>query len=98
MSSSVFFTEPSSIRSTLKKNTHFKWADVISIDKSGDFIRLLYDTKGRFVLHRLSEEEVTFKLARVNKDDVTKNQVRTCSRFYTIDSLSKNDKVTKINK
>ena len=32
--------------------------DVVSMPASGDIFRLLYDTKGRFVLHRIKEEEV----------------------------------------
>lgn len=39
--------------------------DVISIEGSDDCYRLLYDTKGRFVLHKVSKEEGAFKLARV---------------------------------
>lgn len=42
-------------------------SDVVQIQKSGDLFRLLYNTKGRFVLHRISEEESKFKLCRVNK-------------------------------
>jgi small subunit ribosomal protein S4e len=39
--------------------------DVISIEKSNESFRLLYDSKGRFVLHRISAEEAGFKLLRV---------------------------------
>jgi len=39
--------------------------DVVSMERSGDQFRLLYDTKGRFVLHRISDEEKGFKLCRV---------------------------------
>jgi small subunit ribosomal protein S4e len=39
--------------------------DVVHIQKSGDTFRLLYDTKGRFVLHRITEEEPKYKLCRV---------------------------------
>jgi ribosomal protein S4E len=51
--------------------------DIVEIEKSGDIFRLLYDTKGRFVLHRLrhDSDEKTYKLARVNKDSVTANKV-----------------------
>lgn len=42
-------------------------ADVVQIQKSGDLFRLLYNTKGRFVLHRVLEEEAKFKLCRVTK-------------------------------
>ena len=39
--------------------------DVISIPKTDEQFRLLYDTKGRFVLHRISKEEAGYKLLRV---------------------------------
>ena len=42
-------------------------ADVISIEKSGEHFRLLYDVKGRFAIHRISEEEATYKLLKVRK-------------------------------
>jgi len=41
--------------------------DVISIEKSGEHFRLLYDIKGRFAIHRISEEEATYKLLKVKK-------------------------------
>jgi small subunit ribosomal protein S4e len=41
--------------------------DVIELEKSGDRFRLLMDTKGRFVLHRINKEEATYKLCRVVK-------------------------------
>ena len=31
--------------------------DVITIEKTGENFRLLYDVKGRFAVHRISEEE-----------------------------------------
>lgn len=46
--------------------------DVVELEKSGDQFRMLYDTKGRFVLHKISDEEKQFKLCRVTKLDVTK--------------------------
>jgi len=45
--------------------------DVVSIPKAGDTFRLLYDTKGRFVLHRIQDEEPKYKLCRVNKQEMT---------------------------
>jgi small subunit ribosomal protein S4e len=43
--------------------------DVISIDKSDEHFRMMYDAKGRFVLHRLNSKtlsnENSYKLARV---------------------------------
>lgn len=40
--------------------------DVIEIDKTNEQFRLVYDTKGRFVVHRISPEEATYKLAKVH--------------------------------
>lgn len=45
--------------------------DVISIEKSNDKFRLLYDTKGRFVLHSVPEAEASFKLCRIVGDGVS---------------------------
>jgi len=39
--------------------------DVIDIDKTDEHFRLLYDTKGRFVLHRITKTEAAYKLCRV---------------------------------
>lgn len=39
--------------------------DVISIAKTDENFRLLYDIKGRFVLHRITPEEARYKLCRV---------------------------------
>lgn len=50
-------------------------ADVVEMPKSGDQFRLLYDAKGRFVLHRITDEEKTFKLCRVNRSELTKKAV-----------------------
>jgi small subunit ribosomal protein S4e len=41
--------------------------DVISIEKSGEHFRLLYDIKGRFAIHRITPEEATYKLLKVKK-------------------------------
>jgi len=41
--------------------------DVISIEKSGEHFRLLYDIKGRFTIHRITPEEATYKLCKVRK-------------------------------
>lgn len=41
--------------------------DVISIEKTQDRFRLLYDTKGRFVLRKIAAEEGKFKLSKVSK-------------------------------
>jgi len=41
--------------------------DVVHIDKTDDRFRMLYDVKGRFVLHRITKEESAYKLCRVQK-------------------------------
>lgn len=41
--------------------------DVISIEKTGENFRLVYDTKGRFTVHRISTEEAEYKLAKVKR-------------------------------
>jgi len=41
--------------------------DVISIEKSGEHFRLLYDVKGRFTIHRITPEEATYKLLKVKR-------------------------------
>jgi len=49
--------------------------DVVELEKCGDRFRLLYDTKGRFVLHRINREEAQFKLCRVNKMFISNNKI-----------------------
>lgn len=49
--------------------------DVVTMPASGDQFRLLYDPKGRFVLHRVSDQEKKFKLCRVNDVYVTSKKV-----------------------
>ena len=41
--------------------------DVVSIEKTKEHFRLLYDTKGRFSLHRIPDAETEFKLCRVRR-------------------------------
>jgi small subunit ribosomal protein S4e len=41
--------------------------DVVSIDKTSEHFRLLYDTKGRFFLHAVTPEEAKYKLAKVKR-------------------------------
>eukprot|EP00823_Brevimastigomonas_motovehiculus_P008122 TRINITY_DN7395_c0_g1_i1.p1 TRINITY_DN7395_c0_g1~~TRINITY_DN7395_c0_g1_i1.p1 ORF type:complete len:289 (-),score=60.54 TRINITY_DN7395_c0_g1_i1:93-959(-) len=41
--------------------------DVIHIAKSNEFFRVIYDHKGRYILHRITEEEAKYKLCRVTK-------------------------------
>ncbi|KAF9960738.1 40S ribosomal protein S4 [Mortierella alpina] len=41
--------------------------DAISIEKTGENFRLVYDTKGRFTVHRITAEEAKYKLCKVKK-------------------------------
>ncbi|CBZ49764.1 hypothetical protein NCLIV_002520 [Neospora caninum Liverpool] len=41
--------------------------DVISIEKTKEHFRMLFDTKGRFVPHPIRDEEASYKLCRVKK-------------------------------
>jgi len=50
------------------KNYPVGFMDIVSIEKTDETFRLLYDTKGRFALQRLSNpEEAKFKLGKVKK-------------------------------
>merc|ERR1740139_895717 len=41
--------------------------DCVGIEKTKENFRVLYDTKGRFVLHKISQEEASYKLCKVKK-------------------------------
>jgi len=41
--------------------------DVVELPKTNDRFRVLYDVKGRFVLHSIEKEEAAFKLCRVQQ-------------------------------
>jgi small subunit ribosomal protein S4e len=41
--------------------------DVVSIPKTDEHFRILYDTKGRFILHRIHADEAAYKLLRIVK-------------------------------
>ena len=49
--------------------------DVISIEKSGEHFRVLYDTQGKFVLKTLKPEEAKFKLCKIKRKEVGPNKV-----------------------
>jgi len=44
--------------------------DVITIEKTNETFRLLYDTKGRFTLQRITPAEAKYKLLKVRKQSV----------------------------
>lgn len=41
--------------------------DVITIEKTNEFFRLIYDVKGRFTVHRITKEEAKYKLCKIKK-------------------------------
>merc|ERR1711909_63701 len=41
--------------------------DVVSIERTNENFRILYDVKGRFIVHRIKPEEARYKLCRVRK-------------------------------
>lgn len=49
--------------------------DVIELEKSNDRMRMLYDTKGRYVLHRLERDEAQFKLCKITKLYMSQSKV-----------------------
>lgn len=49
--------------------------DTISIEKTGEHFRLLYDTKGRFALVRITPEQANVKLCRVRHQKMGKRGI-----------------------
>lgn len=41
--------------------------DVVSIARTGQHFRMIYDVKGRFTVHRISSEEAKYKLCKVRR-------------------------------
>ena len=49
--------------------------DVVSIEKTGEHFRLLFDVKGRFQAHKIDDKEATFKLCKVTRKAMGINKV-----------------------
>lgn len=49
--------------------------DVVELPKANMQFRLIYDTKGRYVLHRVSDEEKKFKLCKVKRQELTGKKI-----------------------
>jgi len=49
--------------------------DILELEKSGDAFRILFDTKGRFVLHRVDNAEKKYKLCKVTKTFISPNKI-----------------------
>jgi len=41
--------------------------DVITLDRTGENFRLIYDVKGRFIVHRIGTDEAKYKLCKVKR-------------------------------
>jgi len=50
-----------------EKNYPTGFMDVIDIEKTDEHFRVVYDTKGRFIMHRITKEEASYKLCKVTK-------------------------------
>jgi small subunit ribosomal protein S4e len=49
--------------------------DTLSIKKTGDYFRMLYDIKGRFALTKIKEKEANIKLCKIKKRVMGQNKV-----------------------
>ncbi|AOW03993.1 40S ribosomal protein S4 [Yarrowia lipolytica] len=49
--------------------------DVIQLEKTGENFRLVYDVKGRFAVHRITDEEAAYKLGKVKRVQVGKKGI-----------------------
>ena len=49
--------------------------DVISLEKTKENFRVLYDVKGRFILKKLTTEEAKFKLVKIKSRSLGPNKV-----------------------
>jgi len=50
-------------------------ADVVTIEKTNEHFRILYDIKGRFQPHKIDAKEAQFKLCKVISKSIGKNKV-----------------------
>lgn len=49
--------------------------DVITLEATNENFRLVYDVKGRFAVHRITDEEASYKLGKVKKVQLGKKGV-----------------------
>jgi small subunit ribosomal protein S4e len=56
----------------IRRNPRFPLGqmDVVTIEKTNEHFRMLLDTKGRFLPHRIDEKEAGFKLCKVLKKKI----------------------------
>ncbi len=70
--------------------------DVIQIEKTSENFRLIYDVKGRFTIHRITNQEAKYKLCRVR---AVKTGPKNVPYLYTSDgrTIRYPDPVIKVN-
>jgi len=49
--------------------------DVVTIEKTGEFFRILYDVKGRYQAHKIDAKEASFKLCKVKSKAMGANKI-----------------------
>lgn len=49
--------------------------DVVSIEKTGENFRILYDVKGRYQAHKIDAKEASFKLCQIKKKAMGPNKI-----------------------
>jgi small subunit ribosomal protein S4e len=61
----------------VRRDTRFPLGmmDVVTIEKTGEFFRILYDVKGRFQAHKIDEKEANFKLCQIKKKAMGPNKI-----------------------
>merc|ERR1712004_616960 len=70
--------------------------DVVQIDKTGENFRLIFDIKGRYIIHRITNQEAKYKLCRVRE---VKTGPKNVPYLYTSDgrTISYPDPIVKAN-
>jgi small subunit ribosomal protein S4e len=49
--------------------------DVVTIERTGEFFRILYDVKGRYQAHKIDAKEAQFKLCSIKRKALGPNKV-----------------------
>lgn len=49
--------------------------DVVTIEKTNEHFRILYDVKGRFQAHKIDAKEASFKLCAIKRKAMGKNRI-----------------------
>ena len=61
----------------VRRDTHYPlgFMDVLSIPKTKENFRILFDIKKRFILHKINEKEATMKLCKVKRKAMGPNKI-----------------------